>query len=130
MNQFRHIAPQSVQAIEGRTPAQIEAAARARGDRYVAVPLAACRDKQAVLDAIARAFGFPDWFGANLDALYDCLTDLAPVAGKGYVIVLERIPTAHGFDADAREALLDAFRDAAEFHAEMRLPFRVFYSFA
>lgn len=30
--------------------------------------------------ALADALAFPDWYGNNLDALYDCLTDLdAPV---------------------------------------------------
>jgi RNAse (barnase) inhibitor barstar len=27
--------------------------------------------------ALAATLGFPDWYGANLDALWDCLTDLA-----------------------------------------------------
>ncbi len=31
----------------------------------------------ALYRAIGDALGFPDWFGANLDALWDCLTDLA-----------------------------------------------------
>ena len=26
--------------------------------------------------AVKEALGFPDWYGGNLDALYDCLTDL------------------------------------------------------
>ena len=26
--------------------------------------------------ALAEALSFPDWYGNNLDALYDCLTDL------------------------------------------------------
>lgn len=26
--------------------------------------------------ALADALSFPDWYGNNLDALYDCLTDL------------------------------------------------------
>jgi ribonuclease inhibitor len=26
--------------------------------------------------AIAEALNLPEWYGANLDALYDCLTDL------------------------------------------------------
>ena len=27
-------------------------------------------------DALAQAFGFPEYYGRNLDALHDCLTDL------------------------------------------------------
>ncbi len=26
--------------------------------------------------ALAEALNFPDWYGMNLDALYDCLTDI------------------------------------------------------
>ena len=33
------------------------------------------------------------------------------------------------FAAPAREQLLDVFRDAAEYWAEKKIPFRVFYSF-
>ena len=32
-------------------------------------------------------------------------------------------------EGDARETLLDVFRDAADFWAEKKVPFRVFYSF-
>ena len=32
--------------------------------------------KQQLHAAIADALSFPDWYGNNLDALYDCLTDL------------------------------------------------------
>lgn len=28
------------------------------------------------LEAIGEALGFPEWYGHNLDALWDCLTDL------------------------------------------------------
>ena len=33
------------------------------------------RDKEALHSAIARQLAFPDWYGENLDALYDLLTD-------------------------------------------------------
>jgi RNAse (barnase) inhibitor barstar len=31
------------------------------------------RSKDEFYDAVAAALSFPDWFGRNLDALYDCL---------------------------------------------------------
>jgi hypothetical protein len=40
------------------------------------------------------------------------------------------VPTGIKFDKDARETLLDVFREAAEFWAERKVAFRVFYSFA
>lgn len=33
------------------------------------------RDKERLHETLAEALGFPDWYGKNLDALYDCLTD-------------------------------------------------------
>ena len=40
-----------------------------------------------------QAFTFPVHFGKNLDALYDCMTDLVHKAGQqpGFVVVLEQI---------------------------------------
>jgi RNAse (barnase) inhibitor barstar len=41
-------------------------------------------DKQEFLQLCADTFAFPDWFGHDWDALYDCLTDLTwenPSAG-------------------------------------------------
>ena len=35
-----------------------------------------CVDKESLHDFLARELAFPDWYGGNLDALYDCLTDL------------------------------------------------------
>jgi hypothetical protein len=42
----------------------------------IEVDLDRCTGKAEVLQAIARAFNLPSWFGMNLDALYDSLTDL------------------------------------------------------
>ena len=37
---------------------------------------AACFDNvKQIHNYIANALQFPDWYGRNLDALYDCLTD-------------------------------------------------------
>lgn len=34
------------------------------------------RDKEALHDTLAETLDFPDWYGRNLDALHDCLTDI------------------------------------------------------
>lgn len=34
------------------------------------------KDKEMLHDAMALAMDFPDWYGRNLDALHDCLTDV------------------------------------------------------
>jgi len=95
--------------------------------RFVLAECSDCVDKGSVLKAIGRAFAFPDWYGTNLDALYDCLTDLPEHGGPGWVIVLERLPAEPRFGAEERAALLDVFRDAADVFAGRGIGMRVFY---
>ncbi|NUT49285.1 MAG: barstar family protein [Saccharothrix sp.] len=66
------------------------------------------RTRQAVLGAIAEALSFPDWFGHNLDALYDCLTDLSWLPEGEHVLEWE------GGDADVEAVLADAVARTAE----------------
>lgn len=33
-------------------------------------------NKEMLHDVLAESLGFPDWYGRNLDALHDCLTDV------------------------------------------------------
>ncbi|WP_326837667.1 barstar family protein [Amycolatopsis rhabdoformis] len=44
-------------------------------------------DKGSTLDAIAKAMSFPDYFGRNLDALYDMLTDLSWLPAGEHVLI-------------------------------------------
>ena len=97
------------------------------GHHFVLAECSDCVDKASVLKAIGRAFAFPDWYGANLDALYDCLTDLPERGGAGWVVVLARLPAEPGFGVGERAALLDVFRDAADDFAERGVGLRVFF---
>ncbi|MFD2396406.1 barstar family protein [Prauserella oleivorans] len=47
----------------------------------------ALTDKTATLDAIAELLRFPAYFGRNLDALYDCLTDLSWLPVGEHVLI-------------------------------------------
>jgi RNAse (barnase) inhibitor barstar len=100
--------------------------AEAAHHRYVHVTLTGMRERRALLVAIGRAFEFPSWFGANLDALYDSLTDLPErFPAPGYVVLLDGL--AHGTESDDTAKLLDVFRDAAEEFAGRGLALRVYY---
>lgn len=35
-----------------------------------------CQDKERLHSYLAEQFEFPGWYGSNLDALHDCLTDV------------------------------------------------------
>jgi RNAse (barnase) inhibitor barstar len=121
-----------VQSIRAFRVQDLQDAARALGHHFLYANLATALSKQDVLDLIAQQFILPAHFGKNFDALYDCMTDPVHKSGPqpGFIVVLESIPTNPKFDKEAREQLLDIFRDTAEYWAERKVPFRCFYSFS
>jgi len=131
MSLFKTVPPNVVQSIRAFRVTDLQEEAARLGQHFLYAYCAEATTKQQVLACIAQAFHFPKHFGKNFDALYDCLTDLTYKAGPqpGFLIVIEQLPNAPKFDKEARETLLDVFRDAADFWAEKKVAFRVFYSF-
>jgi RNAse (barnase) inhibitor barstar len=129
--ELQTIRPNLVQAIRAYRVDDLMTAAHAAGQHFLYANLLSAQSKQDVLDGIAQSFLFPAHFGKNLDALFDCMTDLVHKSGQqpGFVVVLEQLPDNPRFDREAREQLLEVFRDAAEYWGERRIPFRCFYSF-
>lgn len=79
--------------------------------------------KEAMLAAVAKALDFPDWFGANWDALEDCLTDLSWRQGTARLILL------HGAVVDDDLGILiDVLTSAAEYWREQGRPFVVVFT--
>ena len=75
---------------------------------HIVLDGAAIRDREGLHALLAERLSLPDWYGRNLDALYDCLTDLRDVT-----VVLRNagaLPAALG---GYGEAVLRVFRDAA-----------------
>lgn len=125
------VRPNIVQSIRAYRVEDLMQAAQEAGQHFLYVNLTSAQSKQDVLEGIAQSFLFPSHFGKNLDALYDCMTDLVHKSGAqpGFVVVLEQIPDSVKFDREAREQLLDVFREAAEYWADRKIQFRCFYSF-
>lgn len=128
---FRTVRTNLVQSIRAFRVHDLQTAAKNLGQHFLYANLSNAQSKQEVLDTIAAQFTFPAHFGKNFDALYDCMTDPLHKSGPqpGFIVVLEQIPAHAKFDKEVREQLLDIFRDAADFWAERKVPFRCFYSF-
>lgn len=117
-----------VRSLRGLDRDRVRAWAKRSGQRLFEVDLGACTNKASVLRAFVQAFALPAWFGMNLDALYDALTDLRErQPAEGYVVIIERMPRAENFDSEQRNALLDVFRDVVDDYADAKTPFRVLY---
>jgi RNAse (barnase) inhibitor barstar len=131
MSMLMRVPSNLVQSIRAyRVPELQEEAARL-GHHFLYAHCANTLTKQQVCARIGESFYFNKPCSKNFDALRNCLTNTVAEAGPqpGFLVVLEQLPNTQKFDKEARETLLDVFRDAAEFWAEKKVPFRVFYSF-
>ncbi len=75
-------------------------------DRIFTLDCAGVQTKRELHARIADALQFPDWYGNNLDALMDCLTDLYP---KTQVIIQNRQTLE-----DWADIFWEVFREAEE----------------
>ena len=128
---LRGVRANIVQSIRAHRVHDLQDAAAALGQHFLYANLAHAQTKQDVLDLIAQQFMLPAHFGKNFDALSDCMTDPLHKSGPqpGFVVVLEHIPATPKFDKEAREQLLDVFRDTADYWSDRKIAFRCFYSF-
>jgi barstar (barnase inhibitor) len=92
----------------------IEEATRASGLDVVAIDA----QEGELFAGIARALQLPSWFGANWDALEDCLGDLSWRPGEGHVLLFARPPVG-----ELRNMLIDVLRSSAEYWASRGKPF-------
>ncbi len=97
---------------------------RDRGLRLYRLDLAGVADKSTLLAHFARTLRFPEHFGANWDALEDCLTDLAWDSAQGYVLLLEHADALFGQEA-LSAPLIDLLNDVATWWDEQGVPFWV-----
>lgn len=110
-----------------RVPQAVEILDALRGSAVdvVRVDLAAASDKDQLLEQLASALAFPQWFGRNWDALEDCLGDLAWRAGDGHVLLIEGFENLRARRPDDFGVLLDILASSAQYWQERGRPFFV-----
>lgn len=106
--------------------AALSSLAGSLGFDAVRIDLAACGDKTSFLGQMAEALAFPDWFGQNWDAFFDCLADLSWRPARGYVLLLEHADKMRSDAPEALDTALAILGDAASAWESRGVPFRVF----
>jgi RNAse (barnase) inhibitor barstar len=93
---------------------------------FFSVDLKKARNVPGFIKALRLGLDFPDWFGGNLDALHDCLTDFSWRPAPGYVITLEgsEILSANPTSFAAFNAVLSS---AVDEWKTRTTPFWIFY---
>lgn len=103
-----------------------EACAKARF-ACLPVDLRGIRKSDDALTALGRDLGFPDWYGANFDALNDCLTDFSWREAGGYVILIRGADALAAGDPEGFATLNTVFADAVEDWREQDVALWIFY---
>jgi hypothetical protein len=93
--------------------------------RVLAVALDDTSDKGAVLAGFAAAGQFPDWIGANWDALQDALQDLSWIPAAGYVVLIDGWDTFAGGRQAEAAVLRQVLVSAAAWWSDAGTPFHV-----
>ena len=90
-----------------------EAAAEKAHLRPTLVKVSPGTHSVALLKQLGEALNFPDWYGANFDALHDCLTDPDWIAGKGFALFLTGTAGLHKSDPDGFATLIEVLQAVA-----------------
>ena len=85
-------------------------------------------DRAALLSQLAAALKFPAYFGGNLDALHDCVSDLEQFApAPGYLVLIEHGDAACPSRREDFTAVVEVLYEAARERSAQpgAKPFRV-----
>ena len=70
-------------------------ATKSLGYAYFEINLEEVGEMAPVLETFGQKLHFPEWYGANLDALSDCLTDFSWHESPGYVLAISGATALH-----------------------------------
>ena len=102
--------------------------AAAEANKYLVyrVDLRKARSREQMLGLVGEGLELPAWYGANYDALMDCLCDLNWVPAPGYVIILENCHNIATLAPPEFNMMIDVFAEAANAWREEDKPFWCF----
>ena len=121
------VAVRTVASLSVAHVAGIELLAHSLGFAVHRIDLAGCSDKAGLLERTAAALRFPDWFGHNWDAWFDCLTDLSwQRPAPGIVLVFNAASELQQTMPEVLDTAVTVLEDAARVWAGRNVTLRVF----
>ena len=103
--------------VSSVTQDEVVKAADAIGTAAFIVKCDRARSRSAVLRAVVKAIDFPEFFGGNLDSLYDCLCDTVLDQKTGLFLWFDNLHSGDPALADDSAAILRVCDDVVEFAA-------------
>jgi len=101
----------------------IEKAAKQCGLDFLHIHMDNISDKKGLLERIAHALGFPEYFGENWDALHECLTDMAWNPATGYALFFSGASTFTEHRPDDMNIFREILKAAAHYWKQHKIPF-------
>lgn len=120
---FRNAETSGVYYLQPSRQPGIKTAAEKERLCLLAAEITPHANKDKALAQIGTALNFPIWYGANFDALFDCLTDTDWQPGKGHVILLKGVAELRATDPDDFATLIEVLQAAADTRRESASPF-------
>ena len=105
-------------AHDGLDQQQLATAAGELGLGFFVADCDRARSRSAVLRALAKAVDYPEYFGGNFDALYDCLCDTLMDQKEGVVLWLHKLHSGDPVLQDDAVKIESVCADVAEFAKE------------
>ncbi|PKO36797.1 MAG: hypothetical protein CVU33_16505 [Betaproteobacteria bacterium HGW-Betaproteobacteria-6] len=110
-----HLAP-------GRHDA-IETASQLAHLRFLKVDIVGPSSAPDVLRQLGSALDFPTWYGANFDALYDCLADPDWQPAKGHILLINGLTRLRRLAPEDFATLIEVFQAVVEARRKAHTPF-------
>ncbi len=119
--------PPGVYRLAKKEPVhKVHEAASRRGWHSIELAGKEINSKATFLAACAQAFRFPEWFGANWDALHDCLCDLSWLEpAPGILVVYDHADSLAAVDPRSFSTALEILESACEWWAGRGMSFVV-----
>lgn len=99
--------------------------AQERGWHFVSIDLSDVRNKRELLHVLAKSLQFPNYFGANWDALADMLGDLSWLPAQGSLLLIRGVAGLRRESPQVLATLLDILREVDQRRQEQQRDSRI-----